>query len=175
MAIIDDVRLALAGARYHEERAFQLATSAAKGGMTKRDHEMLTHHLRSYYWELWSVWDYLLQEANAQTVRRSPDNVNSTLLSILKRESPKYAYLDALKAIYDHPLLRRIARARHASHRFVVEPTLVESREDGVVMVISLRMQDGEIPNQVNVERNDLWFVADAVGTLTEAGYFQTS
>jgi hypothetical protein len=82
-----------------------------------------------------------------------------------------YKFLPFLQSTRDSPWLKRLARLRHSAHRWILDPYLVDYN-DTQVNVISLKMQDGEAPVQVNVDRNDLWFMSDSVNKLKDAGFF---
>jgi sulfur relay (sulfurtransferase) DsrC/TusE family protein len=170
MAIRDSIELALDGARYHESRAFELAmpTSVA---IDRDTYRRIVYYLRAYYWELWSVWDYILQNVNSQTLRLPEEKVNSRLVQRLADEAPGYSFRDDVTAIYDNPWLKRIARLRHSAHRWVLKPYQLEHTNHGVT-VISLLMNDGDTPKQINIDRNDLWYMESVVQQLDSSGFF---
>jgi hypothetical protein len=165
---LKSIETALEGAKFHEEQVFKLAYPS-NGRISNESYKTLIFHLRAYFWELWSVWDYILQNANAQTLKLS--RVDTGLIDQLLKKMRSYHFLPLLQSTRDSSWLKRLARLRHSAHRWIIDPYLVDYN-DGQVNVISLRMQDGETPVQVNVDRNDLWFMSDAVNKLKEAGFF---
>lgn len=163
-----EIETAIEGARYHEATAFALA-HPTNGGIPQRSYLSLIFHLRAYYWELWSVWDYILQDANAHTLKL--ERVDTNLVDKIRKRAPSYTFLTEIAEIRDSPILKRIARVRHSAHKFVLEPYQVEINDIGV-SVICLLMRDKVFPPQVNVDRNDLAFVEDAVQRLKKSGFF---
>lgn len=163
-----EIETAIEGAKYHEASAFELA-HPTKAGIAQRSFQILIFHLRAYYWELWSVWDYILQNANANTLKLK--RVDTNLVNEISKKAPSYTFLSEITAIRDSPNLKRIARLRHSAHKFVLEPYQVEINDTGV-SVICLHMRDKAVPDQVNVDRNDLAFVEDAVHRLKNVGFF---
>jgi hypothetical protein len=166
---LKEIETALKGARYHENFAFKLAYPT-QVRITEKDYDALIAHLRAYYWELWSVWDYILQNANAQTLKR--ERVDTTLVNEISKKAPQYIFLSEITAIRDSPRRKRIARLRHSAHKFVLEPYQVEISGDRVT-VICLYMKDKDSPEQVNVDRNDLAFVVESVQRLENIGFFK--
>ncbi|MGQ0604399.1 MAG: hypothetical protein ACT4QE_22185 [Anaerolineales bacterium] len=140
--------------------------------VAQRSYHILTFHLRAYYWELWSVWDYILQNANANTLKLNLDRVNTKLVNKIGKKAPSYTFLSEITVIRDSLNLKRIARLCHSAHQFVLEPYQVEINDKGV-SVICLHMKDNAIPDQVNVDRNDLAFVEDSVQHLKNVGFFK--
>jgi hypothetical protein len=162
------IETALEAANFHEDRAFLLAYPS-NNRVSNESYKAVIYHLRAYFWELWSVWDYILQNANAQTLKRS--RVNTGLIDRLLKTMNSYNFLPFLQSMRDSSQLTRLARLRHSAHRWILDPYLVDYN-DTQVNVISLRMQDGEEPIQVNVDRNDLCFMSDSVNKLKDAGFF---
>ena len=165
---LNSIKTALEGAKFHEDQAFMLAYPSS-GRVSNESYKILVYHLRAYFWELWSVWDYILQNANAQTLKLS--RVDTGLIDQLIKKMSSYHFLPLLQSTRDSAWLKRLARLRHSAHRWVLDPYLVDYN-DTPVNVISLKMQDGESPLQVNVDRNDLWFMSDSVSKLKDAGFF---
>ncbi|MDQ3004581.1 MAG: hypothetical protein M3R47_04260 [Chloroflexota bacterium] len=165
---LKSIETALEGAQFHEDRAFLLAYPSNER-VSNESYKVLVYHLRAYFWELWSVWDYILQNANAQTLKLL--RVDTGLIDHLLRKMSSYNFLPFLQSTRDSSQLKRLARLRHSAHRWILDPYLV-GYNDTQVNVISLKMQDGEAPIQVNVDRNDLWFMSDTVNKLKDAGFF---
>jgi len=165
---LKSIETALEGAKFHEDRALILAYPS-KDRVSNESYKALVYHLRAYFWELWSVWDYILQNANAQTLKLP--RVDTGLIDQLLKKMSSYNFLPFLQSMRDSSWLKRLARLRHSAHRWILDPYLVDYN-DTQVNVISLRMQDGEAPVQVNVDRNDLWFMSDSVNKLKDAGFF---
>jgi hypothetical protein len=165
---LNSIETALEGAKFHEDRAFILAYPS-EGRVSNDSYKTLVYHLRAYYWELWSVWDYILQNANAQTLKLP--RVDTGLIDQLLKKMDSYPFLPLLQSTRDSAWLKRLARLRHSAHKWILDPYLA-GYNDTQVKVIALRMQDGEEPVQVNVDRNDLWFMSEVVNKLKDAGFF---
>lgn len=160
---------ALKGAKYHEAQAFFFAHPK------ENKYDFVTYHLRAYFWELWSVWDYVLQLANSKTLNLEPEKVRRDFLKKLIVEQPKYVHLSKLKSIQENEQLIRIRKLRDHAHKWQVDPYLVEYNGD-VVNVIALNNLDGKnkkLPKQINIDRNDLWFMKKAKSDLSMEGFFK--
>ena len=168
--LLAEVERAIDGAEYHEVQAFSLVMPNEKGEIPENRRLAIIFHLRAYYWELWSVWDYVLLNANSQTL--SLKRVDTGLVEILKKKFPGYKYLNLLEQMLNDPLFQRIQRLRHYSHGWVLNPYLVEYTPGEGANVISLLMNDKSSPEQVNVDRNDLWFMKSHVQRLKNVGFF---
>jgi hypothetical protein len=166
---LTEIETALEGARYHEDYAFKLA-HPTNAGIAEKDYHALIFHLRAYYWELWSVWDYILQNASAHTLKLK--RVDTNIVTEISKKAPQYTFLSEITTIRDSPSLKRMARLRHSAHKFVLEPYQVEVNDSGVT-VICLHMRDEAFPEQVNVDRNDLAFIEDTVRQLENVGFFK--
>jgi hypothetical protein len=164
----EDIETALQAAKYHEDAAFQFASPA---GLTKEKLAAVVFHLRAYYWELWSAWDYLLQIANSHTVNLRLRDVNTKVIDRIARGHPDYEFLPCLSQTRGSPQLVRIRRLRHSAHRWVLDPYQVEHTDHGV-SVICLQMKDSFEPVQINIDRNDLSFMQQVVSNLRSAGFF---
>mgnify|MGYP001560505687 CR=1 FL=1 len=164
----DYIQTALEGAKYHEDQAFLLAHPK------NPQYKKVVFHLRAYFWELWSVWDYVLQHANSQTLKLEPHQVRRKFLERLEEDSLSYQYLSQLKSLQSHDRLLRIMWLRDHAHKWQLDPYLVDYHGE-VVNVIAINNLDGKdkvLPRQINVDRNDLSFMADFVKELTDNGFF---
>ena len=165
---LKSIETALEGAKFHEDRAFMFAYLSNKK-VSNESYKAIVYHLRAYFWQLWSTRDYIPQNANAQISRLS--KVDTGLIDQLFRKMNSYHVLPLLQSMRASSQLQLLARLRHSAHGWILDPYLVGS-EPTQVNTISLRMQDGEAPIQVSIDRNDLWFMSESVNTLKEAGFF---
>jgi hypothetical protein len=165
---LESINTALDGAKYHENQAFVFAYATVEKDK-KESYRQVVYHLRAYFWELWSVWDYILQSANARTLNLP--RVDTRLVDQLEKKMPDYKHLPSLQAIRDSGWLKRLARLRHAAHRWILNPNLVEY-SGSAVTVIAVNMQDGQSPAQINIDRNDLLFMTQSATNLQNEKFF---
>lgn len=163
------IQTALAGAKYHEDQAFQVR------GNQPNDFNKIVFHLRAYFWELWSVWDYVLQEANSQTLELDPYSVRRNLLKMIKEKMPKYNFLTLLESIQNNERLQRVMWLRDHAHKWQIEPYLIDHTDEqvNVIALNNLDTKDKNLPKQFNIDRNDLWFMQEFVKSLVEKGFFK--
>jgi len=163
------IQQALEGAKYHENLAF----SFAHPRMHK--YNQSAFHLRAYFWELWSVWDYILQQVNSETLKLDPGRVRRDLLEKLKRKCPNYKYLKDLEEIQENDRLIRIKLIRDYAHKWQIDPYLIDYHGSivNVICLNNLDAKDKKLPRQINIDRNDLWFMENVVKTLSEKGFFK--
>ena len=158
---------ALKAASYHENQAFLFAhPESDKYGET-------VAHLRAYYWELWSVWDYILQSVNSQTsLIKKPHEVDLKFLTKLKKEMPEYPHHKDLEDAFNEPLATRIRTLRNYAHKWQIDPYMLDIDDDDKVNVISLLInpQEDKLMSQTNVDRNDLWFMSELVKKFVAKG-----
>ena len=164
------IQTALEGAKYHEDQAFLLAHPKSP------QYKKVVFHLRAYFWELWSVWDYILQHANTQTLKLDPYDVRRGLLKKIRSELSLYQHLSLLESIEADDWLIRIRWLRDHAHKWQIDPYLVDYHEE-IVNVIALNNLEGKdkaLPRQINIDRNDLSFMTDFVKKLTENSFFES-
>lgn len=166
------IHTALEGAKYHEDQAFLLAHPQ------KLQYKKVVFHMRAYFWELWSVWDYILQHANKQTLNEDAGDVRykngKTFIEQIEGKFPKYKFLSQLKEINKHERLQRIKTLRNYAHKWQIEPNQVDINGEVVNVIIldNLNAQEKELSQQINIDRNDLSFMVDFVNKLTDNGFF---
>jgi hypothetical protein len=165
----DAITNALNAATYHEIKAFYYASPQIS------DYNKVVFHLRSYYWELWSIWDYILQTVNSQTLKLSPDRVREDFIKKLTKQYPNYEYLNDLIQIDSNPFLERIGRLRNYAHKWQINPYQIEHNKGEVTIICidNLDYKDRKLSSQINVDRNDLWFMNKAVEDLIKRGLFK--
>lgn len=163
------IQTALLGAKYHEEQAFLVQANQPN------DYNRIVFHLRAYFWELWSVWDYVLQETNQQTLELDPYGVRRNFLNKVKKEVPKYKFLDLLESIQNDKRLKRIMLLRDHAHKWQIEPYLIDHTDEtvNVIALNNLDSKDKNLPRQINIDRNDLWFMQEFISSLTKEGFFK--
>lgn len=110
------IELALVAAKYHEDAAFKAAE--------ERDALRAAVHLRAYFWELQSVWDYTLLHANSRTLKLKTQRVRADFLKQLQAKMADYMHLGRLQEIAANESLKRISLLRNEAHRFVIQPTM---------------------------------------------------
>jgi hypothetical protein len=164
------VSLALDGADYHQREAFRLA-QPIDGRANPTAFGPVVAHLRAYYWELWSVWDYILHRANSETLQLKEREVTSNLLNRLRASDIGYRHLDRLTAIYSSAEFAQIRRVRHAAHFFVPGALSVEYLPTQAVSLISFYL--GSVASSIYVyPQRDLKFMRAASVGLEEAGFW---
>lgn len=161
------IQRALKAAKYHEDRAFSFAHPEVN------KYDEVVFHLRAYFWELWSVWDYILQLANSETLRLDPEDVRRKFLKKLKAEQPNYKYLTTLEKIQSNERLLRIKSLRDHAHKWQIDPYLIEYNENSVSVIAlnNLDSKNRKLARQINIDKNDLGFMVAVVRTLTEKGF----
>src|SRR3989344_2887693 len=123
------IKTALEGAKYHEELAFLFAHPK------RNEFNKIVFHLRAYFWELWSVWDYVLQYVNVKTLKLDPYDVRRDLLKKIKANMPYYQYLPLLEKIQNEDRLYRIMWLRDHAHKWQINPYLVDYNDEGVQVI----------------------------------------
>jgi len=166
---------ALEAAKYHEDLTFSFE-NLKKGKITKS-----MFHLRAYFWELWSVWEYILQHANIETLKLPSKEVRRDFIEQLKQKFPKYKFLKVLEKIQNEEYFKRIKLIRDHAHNWQIAPygvpIMVIHDDSKVVRAMKLNNidKDKELPMDIYIERNDLGFMEHVVKTLSEKGFFKDS
>lgn len=165
---VDYIQTALLGAKFHEDQAFLLAYPERPRYME------VVFHLRAYFWELWSIWDYILQHANKQTLDLDPYLVRRGFLKKYENELSSYLYLSLLKSIEGDDWLIEIRSLRDHAHKWQLDPSLVEFNDEivSVIALNNLDEKDKNLPRQISVDRNHLWFMSESVRKLSSEGFF---
>ena len=149
-----------------------------------REYERVFFHVRAYFWELYCVWDYLLQHANASTLKWKPhlvkgDNTGD-FLSKIELEHSNYAHLNVLRQIQSNAVFQKVKKMRNYAHKWHYNPVL-SMATDGPpsvgnparsIMINNSDKKEPGLPAQVFVERNDLEFFKETVEQLTNLGFF---
>lgn len=163
------IRQALNNAKYHEDKAFSFAHPKIN------QYDKVVIHLRAYFWELWSVWDYILQVVNSKTLNLGPERVRRDFLEVLKKKQPKYNYLSTLEKIQNNERLIRIRDLRDHTHKWLVDPNLIDYSGDivNVIAIGNLDGRDKKLQRQINIDRNDLWFMENSIKILSKEGFFE--
>ncbi|KKS69889.1 MAG: hypothetical protein UV41_C0042G0003 [Candidatus Daviesbacteria bacterium GW2011_GWA2_42_7] len=162
------IKTALEGAKYHEELAFLFAHPK------RNEFNKIVFHLRAYFWELWSVWDYVLQYVNVKTLKLDPYDVRRDLLKKIKANMPYYQYLPLLEKIQNEDRLYRIMWLRDHAHKWQINPYLVDYNDEGVQVISldNLNAKDKSLPRQINIDKNDFLYMKKVVKTLIKSGLF---
>ena len=161
------IQQALNAAKYHEDQAFKFAHPL------NSDYDKVVAHLRAYFWELWSVWDYILQQANSETIKLDPESVKGKIIEQIKEKFPEYKYLGELEKFQDDDRLKKISFVRNYAHKWQIMPNLVEINGDTVNVITLIWLKNyNTIPNQINIDRNDLWFMDKMVNQLIQNNFF---
>jgi len=168
MIYLKFINQALSAAKYHEDLAFSFAHPDIK------QYSKVVVHLRAYFWELWSVWDYILQEANLKTLKLKPEGVRRNFLDEAKKKHPNYEYIENLEYIQKDERLTRIMLIRDHAHKWQIDPYQVDYRgtKVNVICLNNLDAKDKKLARQINIDRNDLWFMETIVETLFKKGFF---
>lgn len=163
------IQTALQGAKYHEDQAFQVR------GNQPNDYNKRVFHLRAYFWELWSIWDYILQETNLQTLGLDPYSVRRNLVKKIKNQMPEYKFIGLLESIQDNERLQRIMWLRDHAHKWQIEPYLIDHDDEqvNVIALNNLDSKDKNLPRQINIDKNDLWFMQEFVKSLVGKDFFK--
>jgi len=166
---LEFLKQALSAASYHENRAFSFAHPRVS------KYSLVVAHLRSYFWELWSAWEYILQVANSATLKLDPKEVRRDFLLEVEKKRPEYKHLKELKRMEESKELVRIKAVRDHAHNWVIDPYQVEYNEDTVevICINNSDSRDTGPPGQINIDRNDLWFMENEVKTLLKSGFFE--
>jgi hypothetical protein len=167
------IRKALAAAKFHQDRFLELAWSHEDDYLLA-----LTAHLRAYFWELWSAWDYILQNANEQSLRIPQRDVNTALLANLSKRMPDYGFLPILESFILTPEFNRLRNIRHSAHRWVLSPFQASrktfSDADTDITSVSIRIQDRTKQEEFDVDTSDLEFVSLFVEKLERQDFFRS-
>ena len=112
---------------------------------------------------------------NLETLHLNPKNVRRTFLEKLKIEQPRYEYLLTLEEIQNDKWLKRIENLRDHAHKWQIDPNLVEYNGDkvNVIAIDNYASKDEGLPTQINIDKNDLWFMKDAVEKIGKEGFFE--
>ena len=167
---LEYIKQALKSAKYHEDKAFFFAHPNVN------QYDKVVIHLRAYFWELWSVCDYILQLVNSKTLNLQPELVRRDFFRELKKKKPDYKYLSILEEIQSNERLIRVKDIRDHAHKWQVDPYLVEYNGDvvNIVAINNLNRRDRRLPKQINIDRNDLWFMKKTVDDLSQKGFFKS-
>ena len=160
------IQKALKSAKYHEDLAFLYAHP------NEAKYDELVTHLRSYYWELWSVWEYIIQAVNEHSLNLDKQNVREDFIKKLKKERPDYPYAKDLEKVFNNERLIRINQLRNYSHKWQIDASLVEIDENDKVNVIAFNPKgsEGTLPRQINIDKNDLWFMTETTKSFSIKG-----
>ncbi len=163
------INTALAGAKYHEDQAFQVR------GNQPNDYNKIVFHLRAYFWELWSAWDYVLQETNRQTFHLEPHEVRRNILNKVRKEVPDYKFLELLESIQENERLKRIMWLRDHAHKWQIEPYMIDHDDEkvNIIALNNLDSRDKFLDRQINIDRNDLYFMQEFINSLSKEGFFE--
>lgn len=160
----ETIKLALDAAEYHEIKAFTYANPKFF------NYTYVLFHIRAYYWELLTIWDYILQIVNAETLNLHVEKIRSDFLEKLQNKMPEYKYLNELLEIKNADYFKRITRLRNYSHKWHINPNLVEYNEAGVTVISLENTKDPNLPRQINIDKNDLGFMKEVVENFTKIG-----
>ncbi len=162
------IKNALKAAKYHEDTVFAFENETPQG------YDKIIYHLRAYFWELWSVWDYVLQHANTKTLNKSPFEVRRNFVNNLSKTHSSYTFLDKLKT-YDQALqLNRIRYLRDFAHKWTIHPYQLEhaGSEVTVICIDNYDKREPKLPEQINIDRNDYWFMEQLFNDLDNSAFF---
>ena len=174
MNYLDYINIALEGAEYHEGRAFLLETKDA-------EYDKVPLYIRAYFWELLSIWDYILQQANIQTLNKSPDQVRGDFITEIENKVPQYKYIAALKTIRDDPRMKKIKFVRNYAHKWQYNPVRfmasigehpTEAKDVVAIALDNSDKKEKNLPHQISIDRSDLSFMKDSIKFLFDQDFF---
>ena len=81
-----------------------------------------------------------------------------------------------MEEIKSNERLIRVKDIRDHAHKWQVDPYLVEYNGDvvNIVAINNLNRRDRRLPKQINIDRNDLWFMKKTVDDLSQKGFFKS-
>lgn len=176
MTYVKYIQLAFEGAKYHEDQAFLLASQDT-------EFNKIIFHIRAYFWELWSIWDYVLQQANIHTLNKDPYHVRRSLLKEIRLEKPDYQYLSLLEEYHDANQLNKIRLIRDYAHKWHYNInnglTIAQngssplSGDDIIAIALdNFDRKEEKLSQQIFVDRSDLLFVRNIIDKLSKKGFF---